>query len=253
MNEKDSWTYKDIFFSKNQREELKYTSLLHDIGKVWIPESILDKENKLSNEKMEMIRMRFYMIKYPLITEWSDSSWLDEVLQFIEKINKSNYSSPEDIERLNSIALKTYISHDWKEKPYLEKEELYFLSIWKGNLTKEERRAIEKHVKDTLAILSHIEFTEDLKNISRFAADHHEKIDWMWYPHGKKGDEITLEWKIIAIADIFEALTAKDRPYKNPMPAEMAMNTLLLEANDWKLDLDIVKFFISEGLWDIEY
>lgn len=259
INKQITWPFDEIIFSETQKLELKYAALLHDAGKISIPESILDKSTKITEGNINEIKERFQNIKHYIKSlklekneEIEKLKEIKETLEFIENVNKVNFVSEEDAKKLMRIAELKYIDVDWNLRKYLEPKELTSLSIQRGNFLLDERRIMEWHVIHWVNILNHVKFTQDLKNIPIFAADHHEKLNWKWYPNWKKWiDEISLQARIIAVADIFEALTARDRPYKPAIPLIKAISILQEEADRWALDKDIVNLFIENKLYEI--
>ena len=134
--------------------------------------------------------------------------------------------------------------------PYLEDEELRYLSIPKGSLDERERREIESHVQRTYNFLIQIPWTEDLRNVAEIAYGHHEKLDGRGYPRGVRGDEIPPQTRIMTIADIFDALTAADRPYKRAVPVERALDILVAEAKEGMLDQELVDVLIESKVYE---
>jgi HD-GYP domain-containing protein (c-di-GMP phosphodiesterase class II) len=134
----------------------------------------------------------------------------------------------------------------------LNENEAYNLSVQKGTLTAEEREIINDHAKISIDILNKLPFPKKYKEIPQISGNHHEKISGKGYPLGLKGDEISFEARILAVADVFEALTASDRPYKKGNPLSSAMKIMYFMAKDDELDREIVKFFYHSGLY-LEY
>lgn len=252
INEETSWPFAEVFFTETQKLELKYAALLHDTGKISIPESILDKWSKITEDKIREIFERFQNIKCYLKSLGKECEFqpLKEIFEFIKEVNVANYLSDEDVAKLIRISEIKYIDIDWKQQFYITGEELLSLSIQRGNFLLEERRIMEKHVTYWENILNHVKFTNDLKDIPKIAADHHEKLNWKWYPKWKNAQEISLQARILAVADIFEALTARNRPYKPAMPEKKALEILQEETDKWALDKDIVDLFIWKKLYN---
>ena len=252
INEETTWPFAEVFFTEIQKLEIKYAALLHDAGKISIPESILDKSSKITKDNIKEIFERFQNIKHYLILKkrYDEFNEIKEIFEFINKVNEANYVSDEEIDKLIKISEMKYIDVDWDEKSYITWEELLSLSIQRGNFLLDERRIMERHVIHWMNILNHVKFTQDLKNIPWFAGDHHEKLNWKWYPKWKNGSEISLQARILAVADIFEALTARNRPYKPAMPQRKALAILQEEADKWALDKDLVELFIWKKLYD---
>ena len=282
INEQNTGRFADISFSRDQLEELSYAAWLHDIGKIGVPEKILDKNNRLSDEAMENIVNRFELIKAfklgllragskgPSMAGASGqdrihdgsaettgeeakrtAEQIDEELALIQKTNRSNFLSDEDLAGLQSIASKTYKNLSGDTIPYLSDKEMEYLSVRKGNLTAEEYRKIQQHVELTYNIVENIPFTKSLQNIPFFSASHHELLDGSGYPKGLKGDEIPLQSRILAVVDIFDALTAADRPYRRAMAPEKAGEILKADAEAGRLDADVVNLFVDRRLYEI--
>jgi len=282
INEQSTGRFSDVTFSRDQLEELSYAAWLHDIGKIGVPERILDKNNRLSDEAMESIVNRFELIKAFRLgllgasakdpstagafgQDGTDDRFaertgeeaettaeqIDEELTLIQKANRSNFLSDEDFAGLQGIASKTYKNLAGDTIPYLSDKEMEYLSVRKGNLTAEEYRRIQQHVELTYNIVENIPFTKSLQNIPFFSASHHELLDGSGYPKGLKGEEIPLQSRILAIVDIFDALTAADRPYRRAMAREKAGEVLKAEAEAGRLDADIVTLFVDSKLYEI--
>ena len=265
--------FENVFFAPEQMEELIYAAWLHDIGKIGVPEHLLDKEKKLSEEAMATIATRFELIKTLSVGGNRDNSragtkdevrtdcmgeqgdaveqHIEEDFRFVEKVNESSFLSGEDLAALKAIASKTYEDSAENVKPYLSEEEVEFLSVRKGNLTSKEYRKIQAHVEHTYNIVRNIPFTKTLENVPFFAASHHELLDGTGYPKGLKSDEIPLQARILAVADIFDALTAADRPYRRAIPISGASRILKEYAEAGRLDTDVVNLFVEKELYKI--
>jgi hypothetical protein len=284
IHDQTTGPFADVFFAPEQLEELSYAAWLHDIGKIGVPENILDKNNRLTDETMESIANRFELIKAIHLnrmyregacvedsnpkasaSEAKDDSLndlrseetrkleqqIEEELDLIQKTNRSGFLSDEDLSALQNIASKTYEDLSGDTIPYLSQKELEYLSVRKGNLTAEEYKRIQTHVELTYNIVKNIPFTKSLKGVPLFSASHHELLDGSGYPKGLKGDEIPLQSRILAVVDIFDALTAADRPYRRAMPPEKAGGILQEEASAGRLDTDVVNLFLDKKLYEI--
>ena len=262
-----------VFFTPEQLEELAYAAWLHDIGKIGVPEHILDKENRLSHEAMETAVTRFALIKTLSVTRiWQNrpignenepgsDSITEQVkkvgreiegdLSFIKKVNRSTFLSEEDLATLQAIGSKTYEDLEGNVRPYLTDQETESLSVRKGNLTDKEYKRIQTHVELTHNIVKNIPFTGTLKNVPLFSASHHELLDGTGYPRGLKGDEIPVQARILAAVDVFDALTAADRPYRRAISPEKSGEILKAEAEAGRLDKDIVNLFLDKELYKI--
>ncbi len=275
INEETEGRLGKINFTPQEIEELRMAAWLHDIGKIGVRESVLEKSTKLTEEQIQSITERFEAIKYYMKNRYLnkkiellnngkyDSSALndlddelerelrtiDEYFEFIKRINMPGFLSMDDRIRLRNIAEQTYINSDGEECFYLTQKEYENLSIVKGNLTESEYKEIQSHVDQTLSILKKIPFTKDLQNIPKYAAAHHEYLDGTGYPNGLEGARIPIQSRIMCIADIYDALSSPDRPYKKALPLDETLNILQQEATAGKLDKDIVELFIRKKLY----
>lgn len=275
INETNEGPFADVFFDRNQMDELRIAAWMHDTGKITTPEHVVDKANKLETifDRIDLIKTRWQAIrlsrllaaeraKMNMIKEQLDpeqNKEIDEVckmdltrlnnnLEFLEALNKGGeFMSDDNLERLNAIAKERY-RENGDEHSFLQDDELYNLSIRKGTLTDEEREIINNHALMTKKILERLPWPRKMANVPAIAAAHHEKLDGSGYPLGLKGDQINLQSRIMAVADVFEALSAHDRPYKKPMPLSQAMKILGFMVKDNHLDKDIVDLFIGSGL-----
>jgi hypothetical protein len=254
------------------------------MGKIGVPENILDKNNRLSDDAMESIVNRFELIKALRLqriyrdggagqasgqdaspperkNDGSNDAIMQEItkleqetaeeLSLIQKVNRSNFLSDEDLAALQNIACKTFTNMAGDTMPYLSEKEMEYLSVRKGNLTAEEYKKIQTHVELTYNIVKNIPFTKTLKNVPLFSASHHELLDGSGYPKGLRGDDIPLQARILAVVDIFDALTAADRPYRRAMAPEKAGEILKAEAKAGRLDGDVVNLFVDKRLYEI--
>jgi HD-GYP domain-containing protein (c-di-GMP phosphodiesterase class II) len=272
INDETMGTFRDVFFTTEQMEELNYAAWLHDIGKIGVPEQILDKENKLCAEAMATIATRFDLIKSLRVHRGCDHGSSENnkdsgrhlrtreaedaeqeivrELSFISKVNRSPFLSDEDLKTLEEIASKTYEDLHGHARPYLTDKELGCLSVKQGNLTDEEYKRIQTHVEHTYNIVKNIPFTKTLKNVPFFSASHHEFLDGTGYPRGLTSEELPLQARILAVADIFDALTAVDRPYRSAIPPSKACQVLKAHAKAGRLDQDVVNLFIEKALYE---
>jgi HD-GYP domain-containing protein (c-di-GMP phosphodiesterase class II) len=250
--------FKDVSFSEERKNQFRFAALLHDIGKIGVPEALLMKETKLSKEAMTSLDARVELIKLSIATaapggkpSWNSPEEIDADRAFLETINHAGFLSDGDYARLSSLRAKVYFNGSGVKKPFLSDGEWKSLSIRKGNLTDEERERINSHAVSTRRILSRIPWTKNLENIPDIACHHHERMDGSGYPDGLMGDRIGLESRALAVIDIFEALVAQDRPYKPKMPPDQAIAILRSEAKANHLDPDIVEFFVSSEIYKI--
>lgn len=233
-------------YSEEGLRELYIAGLLHDVGKIGVPEKLLLKAHKLNESEMEAIYMRYkYMellgkSKTPALTPPEPFSQLKE---WVDRMNKANFLPDEDEQKLSDLAQIIWEDDDGSPLYFISPYELKALQIKRGNLTDEERECIQSHVLMSYELLKDICWTKDLKKVPEIAATHHEKLSGYGYPHGRKADELDTSCRIIAIADIYDALTAKDRPYKPALPIEKSLNIIQEEAERGALDPDLVVLF----------
>lgn len=264
----DNEFFPHIHYTEDQLKEIKFSALMHDIGKITTPEHVIDKSTKLEAivDRIEMIRLRYELLKRDVQTEFLLSSRtdndhhlraaalneLDQELAFLTNANLgSEYFSPSDIERVRHIAART-VTIGESDQPLLNTDEVFNLIVQKGTLTDEERRTVNNHAAVSLRMLKQLPFPQKLERVAEIAGGHHEKINGGGYPLGLKGDELSFEARILAIADIFEALSAADRPYKKGKKLSEAMNILVKMGQAGEIDLEIVRFFYESGLY-LEY
>jgi len=270
--------YRDVQFSREQLRELRYAGLLHDFGKVGVREEVLTKAKKLYPEDLELIRHRFaYMMQAAevdfergraefLLTHGRDDydkalahlartreATRDELCRFLDAIAKANEPTvlPEgSFETLRDISRRTYIDFEGRERRVLRDEELQFLMIRRGSLDENERREIESHVTHTYRFLEQIPWTPELKGIPEIALGHHEMLNGRGYPRAVSGDAIPVQTRMMTISDIFDALTAGDRPYKRAVPWQRALDILRMEATEGMLDQHLLKSFIDARIFE---
>ncbi len=277
INKSDQRPFKDVFFSEDEIEELRLAAWMHDVGKITTPENVVDKQTKLQSifDRTQLIETR-----YNLITKLTENEYLqrknelmlkgkgnpsqikhldkecagkiqhlEKELEFIKTCNQpGEFMDKDKIGRIKDIAKKTY-SLSGKEYPFLNEDEIENLCIKKGSLNDKERKIIEDHATMTLKILKELPFPQNLANVPEYASSHHEKLDGSGYPRGMSGKELPLQSRIMVIADIFEALTAKDRPYKKPMKLSQAIQILNSMQEKKLIDPDIFKLFLKSSLF----
>jgi hypothetical protein len=269
--------YRGLQFSREQLRELRYAGLLHDFGKVGVREQVLIKQKKLYPWDLDIIRHRFAFLlqRADLQFERERADYLlshgaaqyeefvarleqmrrarrNELNRFLDAIVQANEPTilPEgSFHELKEINERTYIDFEGVERPLLRDEELRFLMIRKGNLDDRERREIESHVTHTFRFLEQIPWTRELRRIPEIAYAHHEKLNGTGYPRRVTGDDIPVQTRMMTIADIFDALTATDRPYKRAVPAERALDILSEEAREGMIDQNLLKTFVEARIY----
>jgi HD-GYP domain-containing protein (c-di-GMP phosphodiesterase class II) len=274
----DFGQYAPIKFTADQVREIRYASLLHDFGKVGVREQVLVKEKKLYPMQLDTIRGRF---EYAMKSVESDgnrrkveyllengrtgfdefSAHVDaEVTEAIVKLQKdfafvaqSNEPTvlPEgDFHYLQQLAARDYVDMRGERRLLVDPEEVRILSIRKGNLDAAERSEIESHVTHTFNFLLKIPWTRDLAAVAEIAYAHHEKLNGRGYPRKLSADGIPIQSRMMTVSDIYDALTASDRPYKRAVPTERALDILRMEVKDGLLDPSLVDTFIEAKVYE---
>lgn len=249
INDVDYGQFADFYFSEEALKELYIAGMLHDVGKIGVREYVLMKRNKLSDDGIDRIRWRYKYIRR-LLGEAPEAEALGEYLTRLEAINVGGFLKDEDRDLLNQLKDMTLTDTDGTVIPFLTPEEYEFLSVARGNLTASERKEINDHAVHTYNILSGIEWTRNLKLVPRIASDHHEKLNGAGYPEGRTAAELEIRARILAIADVFDALTAKDRPYKPAIPIDKSLDILEDDAAKGGLDPDLVAIFKNERAYE---
>lgn len=252
MNQKHETGECEEYFDKEHREKIVLAALLHDIGKMIIPLSIMNRASRMDG-CMEQIEKRFELLRAYYEIDWLNGritqeqyhekrQQLMDELEFIYKIDEMNELDEENYKRIKSLSARTYTKPDGTQMPYLTRKEIQCLSIRRGTLTDDDRKWMENHVVMTAKILSKVHFNNNYSMIPRWAARHHELLDGTGYPEHLTGDRIEIESRILTVADIYDALTAQDRPYKEPMPQEEAMKIMRNMAQEGKLEMRLVNW-----------
>ncbi len=269
--------YRDTHFTAEQLKEIRYASLLHDFGKVGVREHVLVKAKKLYPDQLELVKLRIAYIRksmlYGLLKERfgalsstgpeayeklkgdidrREAEHLAEIDRFLQAIIASNEPTvlAEDPSRiLDDIRGRTFIDEDGSCVPFIHEDEYIKLKVPRGSLDESERKEIESHVTHTFRFLNTIPWTKEMKDIPLIAWGHHEKLDGSGYPENKGAKEIPIQTRMMTVSDIFDALTASDRPYKRAVPAQKALDIISSEVTEAKLDPDVVKIFIEAKIW----
>ncbi len=260
--------YAGISFNETERRQIRYAALLHDFGKVGVRENVLTKANKLYPGELSVIETRFRALYAQkennylrALTEslrhggelpsgFQDSMTLElgeleEFLEFIRQCNRPTVLDSSGFERLREISCLQYLDARGEKSPLLNEVELARLSIPRGSLDQSEREEIESHVTHTFRFLSQIPWTRDLRHVPDIAYAHHEKLDGAGYPRQLQADQIPVPSRMMTIADIYDALTASDRPYKRAVPHEKALAILEDECRQRKVDRSLLDVFID--------
>ena len=229
---------------KNTMKVAETASLLHDFGKVGVREKLLMKQHRFYPEELETMKWR---IKYALVFMQDGSEEKAVAEEFLSKLDSLDIPRPHNDDENNLIAKAANIIVDanGEKIELVTAEELSYLNIQKGTFTTEERSNMEKHVLYSYELLNSIDWPVSLKTVPNIAASHHEKLDGSGYPFHKKADELGIIERVMAIADIYDALTAKDRPYKKAIPPEIAVSIIQKEVDDGKIDSTLFDVFTA--------
>jgi len=268
INGKKQGPFSSVIFSEDQMRELRMAAWLHDVGKITTPEHVVDKSTKLEKvyDRISDVKTRFELLKreYQLAMQENKNNkagnslekmageikTLDEEYQFLVQVNRgSEFIKDEMIERIKKIGKRKWRTNS-QTLPLLTEDEIYNLSVRRGTLNDEERNIINNHAAVSYKMLSGLPFPKKMRHIADYAAAHHEKLDGTGYPLGLKADQLFLQSRIIAIADIFEALTAKDRPYKKGKTVVEALKIMELMVKDQHIDADLFELFIQEKIYE---
>lgn len=245
------------YFDENRMEQLQLAAALHDIGKMVIPLSVMNKATRL-DERLGKVEDRFHLLmayyeidglKGRMTQEEAEERirFLKDGLEFIIVANGAGFLPDESLQRINEIAAGFYEKEDGETIPYLTEEERVCMNIRKGTLTNEERAKMEEHVVMTAKILDKVYFNSQYKNVAKFAASHHELLNGSGYPNHVTGENLEMESRMLAVVDVFDALTCTDRPYKVPMSKEKALSILQAMVEEGKLEQRLV-IWLEEAL-----
>ncbi|MFQ5662896.1 MAG: HD domain-containing phosphohydrolase [Terriglobia bacterium] len=268
--------YAELHFAHDQMREIRYAALLHDFGKVGVREEVLVKAKKLYPHQLEIIRQRFDYIRKALEADYwqrrlegvergqsAESlrrleadyrlrlAEIEDYLQFVLQANEPTVLPAGPFDKLLEMAKRTYADARGVERTYITPEEIRFLSIPKGSLDPEERQQIESHVIHTFNFLAQIPWTREFKHIPLIARAHHEKLDGSGYPYKLQQPQIPPQTKIMTISDMFDALSAADRPYKKAVSMERALDILAECVRQGQLDPVLFELFVEAKIYQL--
>ena len=274
--------FRDFQLDDADRYELKVASWLHDCGKITTPVHVVEKATKLEtiHDRIELVAARFEIrlrdLKIALleqqlaataqgIDDHSDmirhyeasAAQLKEDLAFIRQTNLGGeFMSDAQLKRIQELAghrwhPMTETDHEQQKdsRPLMTENEVYNLSVRRGTITAEEREIINHHMTLTLRMLEQLPFPKHLRNVPEYAGGHHERMDGKGYPRGLTRNQMSIPARIMAVADVFEALTSADRPYKKPMPLSQTLSIMGRMVEEQHLDPDIFRLFVSTGTY----
>jgi len=278
VDRSDDRAWRDVRFSRDEMREIRYASLLHDVGKVGVREEVLVKAKKLYPSQLELIEQRFGFARRTLENEFLKAkmdcllekgrdeflkrqpaldanlaealSRLDRHFALVLEANEPTVQPEGEFHQLAEIGNVTYRTQQGHSRPLLTSEEIKMLSIRKGSLDEQERLLIEAHVVHTFNFLRQIPWTSELRQIPEIARLHHEKLNGLGYPYKLSAQEIPLQTRMMTIADIFDALAASDRPYKKAVSVERALDILTSAVQDGEIDGGLFDLFRAAKIYE---
>ena len=270
--------YRNVRFTREQVREIRYAALLHDFGKVGVREQVLVKAKKLYPPDLAFVRHRHAYIRRTAEREFwrkrtefleghgkkgyaafvkelevehgKELQELDRFLEIVLKANEPSILPGGSFEELQAWGRRTYLGFDGATEAFLTPDEVRFLTIRKGSLDESERLEIESHVTHTFQFLQRIPWTRELQQVPLIAYGHHEKLDGRGYPRRMTAEGIPIQTRIMTISDIYDALTAQDRPYKRAVPFERALEIMAQEVKEGQLDAELFRLFIDGKVFE---
>lgn len=278
VDQTDRGRYGDIRFTREQINEIKYAGLLHDFGKVGVREHVLTKAKKLYPGQLELIKQRHAFVQRTLQRDFwrkraefleregaggyqefvarldedhrRELQQLDHFIAVVLQANEPSLLASESAADLAELGRRTYQDLSGQEQPLLTEQEMRYLTIRKGSLDDVEREQIESHVTQTYVFLQEIPWTNELIKIPEIAYGHHELMNGTGYPRKIAGPEIKVQTRMMTISDIYDALTAQDRPYKKAVPAPKALDIMDRElVRSGQLDADLFQMFVEAKVY----
>ena len=272
VNRTPSCPYGQIHFTDQQIKEVRYASLLHDFGKVGVREQVLVKARKLQPERLERILQRLYQRDMEIALEAMHRAW-DEgrnpgkaqfdalvearrqesrrLVDLIVRCNEPQVLPQEVVEAMDDLEVLEFTHWEGKRERILVPEDISALRIAKGSLSAEEREEVNSHVTHTYRFLSQIPWTGPLAGLPEIAYAHHERLNGKGYPRGLKSDQIPPQSKLMAIADVYDALVAADRPYKVAVTVPRSLEILEDEAKSGLLDAEVLRIFLEARIYEL--
>lgn len=263
---------RDFNLDESDWYELHVASWMHDCGKLATPDWVLDKATKLHLmlDGIETVKTRFAAAMAQVELRFARQmlaepdrapalrAVMDEELAslrddcaFVERANVGGeFMKPEDQARIREIAAQAWVDHLGTEQPMLTEAEVKYLCIERGTLSAEERQKINDHMKVTIQMLESLPFPKNLKRVPEYAGGHHEKMDGSGFPRGLKREQMSWPARMMAIADIFEALTSSERPYKPPMKISQSLSILQKMRDQNHIDPDLYELFVKSRVWE---
>jgi HD-GYP domain-containing protein (c-di-GMP phosphodiesterase class II) len=270
--------FRGVHFTREQLKEIRYAGLLHDFGKVGVREQVLVKAKKLYPPALGLLRQRYAFIRrtaerefWRQRAEFLEQNGKKDYDAFLRGLNTAHEDELENLDRFMQLVLQSneptllpegdfaelmkyaeahFQDMEGVQQPYLTTDEVRFLTIRKGSLDDAERQEIESHVTHTYNFLAKIPWTRELQQIPRIAYGHHEKLDGRGYPNKLQADDIPIQTRMMTISDIYDALTAQDRPYKRAVPMDKALDILTQEVKAGQLDPQLYELFVAGKVFE---
>jgi HD-GYP domain-containing protein (c-di-GMP phosphodiesterase class II) len=271
----DTGPYREVRWQLEDLREIEYASVLHDFGKIGVREHVLVKAKKLFPHELGLIRQRFEFVIRTIEVDviqrkmlaMSRGATSDELLELdrelaakraeiehswtvIEQANEPTVLAAGNFKRIEELGRQSYSRLNGDVSALLSAEEVKSLSVMRGSLTAEEFDEIRSHVSHTYRFLSQIPWGKTFSRVAIIAGSHHERLNGTGYPNRLQAAEIPLQSKMMSISDIFDALTASDRPYKRAVPIEKALDILGFEVKDNHVDGELVRIFTESRAWE---
>ena len=247
-------------FDENSRRQFIMSVWLHDIGKLVIPLEVMDKASRLGARLpavLHRIQVAALQARISLLEGRVDQAAcnaqlaaLNDARTLVEESNIAGFLPDETLDAIRAAGALQVPGADGAPQPLLTEDELECLLVQRGTLTAGERRVMESHAAMTARLLGEMAFSRNYRNVPRWAAAHHEAPNGRGYPLGLAGDEIIREVRLLSVLDVYDALTARDRPYKPPLPPEKAFSVLESMAVEGQLDPKMVALFRQSGAWE---
>ncbi len=272
VNRTPNGSYGAIRFSEQQIKEIRYASLLHDFGKVGVREQVLVKAKKLEPERLERIFQRLYQRDFEVTLSMLDRAWKEgepydaarfqsllearraesaRQVELVGRCNEPQVLPREVADRMDELEVLEFAHHEGSARPILESSDVKALRIPKGSLSAEERDEINSHVTHTFRFLSQIPWTAGLADLPEIAYAHHERLNGMGYPRGLKSPQIPPQSKLMAVADVYDALVAADRPYKVAVSVPRSLEILEDETRAGLLDAEVFRLFLEAKVYEL--
>ncbi len=275
VEREDAGPYRELNWKAEDLREIEYASLLHDFGKIGVREHVLVKAKKLYPHELDSVRQRFDFVTRTVELDVLERkltamergasraeldafdeellerrAQLDDAWQTIAHANEPTVLAAGDFKKIADLSRQVYARLDGGESPLITEREVKSLSVMRGSLTPEEYDEIRSHVTHTYRFLSKIPWGKTFSRVAVIAGAHHERLDGTGYPNRLHAAEIPIQSKMMTISDIFDALTASDRPYKRAVPIEKALDILGLEVKDGHIDAELVRIFREAKPWE---